>query len=324
MSVSRPFAYNPIPPGSLIPGTIQIGDIAIGVSGGNYSEDYGGVKWWNGPDEALGYVFGVPSPGYNQPTPVGISAGIGFWRSTTKTEPSFIELVNTVFSQSFTNGIDAKTWLNGQGYWTSFGNDFTYSNTINLPWPSNPSGYTLYSGGFTAFDDGYSNSPITIPSFAMNGSSSTSLYINTNGYLSLGSGHTNIFLSPQDGPLIRPLCGNSDDLWLQPGLVNTDGDVQNAWYQVTNQGGGVFSAKFILYQGRYQSTTQPWSYIINIYKDTTYQWMEARVKTNFNPASTIGPYNTSDVSQTPSTVSKVWRGDLNGQNWTYLGTGSIV
>ena len=54
MATARPFAYNT---GAPISGTTQTGDLAVGVSDEPYSDNYGGVIWWNGPDEELGYVI---------------------------------------------------------------------------------------------------------------------------------------------------------------------------------------------------------------------------------------------------------------------------
>ena len=56
-----------------------------------------------------GYIF------LDKPT-----AGVKFKKSKALTEQSFVDLVNTVFTQSFTNGYDAATWVNNQGYWTSY------------------------------------------------------------------------------------------------------------------------------------------------------------------------------------------------------------
>ena len=118
MATSRPFAYNT---GAPISGTTQTGDLAIGVSDEPYSDNYGDVIWWNGPDEELGYVIAVPVSGNTQPTPIlDVFASVGFWRSADLTEGSFVELTNNVFNQSFTNGTECKTWLNDNGYWTSF------------------------------------------------------------------------------------------------------------------------------------------------------------------------------------------------------------
>jgi len=63
-------------------------------------------------------TYGVPS-GY---TLLGGNNGasIAFSRSSDLTEGSFISLVNSVFSQSFSTGVDAKNWLNTNGYWTSY------------------------------------------------------------------------------------------------------------------------------------------------------------------------------------------------------------
>lgn len=118
MSTSRPFAYNT---GNTISGTEQLGDLAIGIDSLDYSEQPGGVQWWNGPDEDLGYIICVPVSGGTQPNPLGIPAYVGFKRSVTKTEQSFVSLVNQLFNQSFVTGEDCKTYLNNNGYWTSFG-----------------------------------------------------------------------------------------------------------------------------------------------------------------------------------------------------------
>ena len=79
MSTSRPFAYNP---GSLISGTEQYGNLAVGVSDEPYADQYGGVIWWEGPNEDLGYVIAQSVSGNTQPTPIiGIFASVGFYRS---------------------------------------------------------------------------------------------------------------------------------------------------------------------------------------------------------------------------------------------------
>jgi len=43
-----------------------------------------------------------------------------FWRSTEKTESSFLSLVSIVAKQNFNTGDEAKTWLNSNGYWTNW------------------------------------------------------------------------------------------------------------------------------------------------------------------------------------------------------------
>lgn len=125
MVASRPFAYNPIPPNSLIFGTTQVGDLAIGNINEQYADNYGGVKWWNGPEEASGYVIAVPVSGNTQPTPdFGVYASVGFYRSKQLTDPSFLEISDYLGRKQgqppFANTQEAYDWLTAQGYWTSF------------------------------------------------------------------------------------------------------------------------------------------------------------------------------------------------------------
>ena len=120
---SRPFAYNP---GTVsIPGTTQSGDLAVGTP--TYGFPATGLDWWNGPLEAgsTGWIIAKPVPSNTQPTPIpGVFASVGFLRSSSFADGSFATLVNEKFSQSWP--IDAggdsaaKTWLNGQGYWTNY------------------------------------------------------------------------------------------------------------------------------------------------------------------------------------------------------------
>jgi hypothetical protein len=130
MATTKPFAYNI---GPLISGTTQVGDLAVGNINVDYSSNYGGVQWWMGPDEDLGYVIAVPVPGGNQPMPFpGSGAYVGFYGTEMMLNPfsesSFLELVNITFSQNFTSGNDASTWLTNNGYWNSW--------TISTPTPT--------------------------------------------------------------------------------------------------------------------------------------------------------------------------------------------
>jgi hypothetical protein len=123
MSVSRPFAYNPIPPNSLITGTTQVGNLAVGDVNWIYQQNYGGVTWWQGPDEELGYVICNPVSGGTQPNPLFIPAYVGFKRSKLLTEPSFISIANYVAkgqTAPFTSGNEASIWLTNNGYWNSW------------------------------------------------------------------------------------------------------------------------------------------------------------------------------------------------------------
>jgi hypothetical protein len=143
--------------------------------------------------------------------------------------------------------------------------------------------------------------------------------VSTNGYFTIGTGSSGILTGPTQATPAS-MAGNPEDLWLEPGTVNSDGDIQNVYYQTGINAGGYY-VKLLIYSGLYDEITTPSSYLINFYRDINYQWLETRVK--LNTQGNVGPYNSPSVAQTPSTVSRVFRGDLNGQNWTYLGTGSV-
>lgn len=205
------------------------------------------------------------------------------------------------------------------------GATWQYDNANFLSWPSyGGSGYTKYTGGVTSIDDGSTNTAIILPGvFQMNAqTATTNMYVSTNGYITLGSGSGNIISTPQSLANPAAICGNPSDQWIQSGLTMTDGDVQDIYYKSENQGNGKYSMKLLVYQGTYGASTTPKSYILNIYRDSTYQWVETRAK--LNATGNAGPYNLVNVSQASSTTSKVWRGDLLGQNWVYLGTGTVV
>lgn len=115
MPNSTPFAYNT---GSSIPGTDKIGNLSLNTPTDGFGAT--GLKWWNGPDEDLGYVVALPDPEGNSTGADSERAYLNFIRSSAKTEAAFIEMVNAKFNQAFTTGNAAKTWLNTNGYWTSW------------------------------------------------------------------------------------------------------------------------------------------------------------------------------------------------------------
>ena len=121
MATARPFAYNP-PPNSVILGTEQVGDLAIGTPTSGFTSN---PQFWNGPDEELGYVIAYPVSGGTHPTPIfGVTAFLGFLGTKNMPNPlseaTFVELTNSSFNQNFTNGNDASTWLTNNGYWNSW------------------------------------------------------------------------------------------------------------------------------------------------------------------------------------------------------------
>lgn len=117
MPTTRKFAYNT---GSIITGATQYGSLAIGVTLSSFSDNPGGVKWWNGPDEDLGYVIAHTVPSGNQPNPNGLTCSVGFWRTNGLNDQSFLTLVRQTVGQSFATASNAATWLNTNGYWTSW------------------------------------------------------------------------------------------------------------------------------------------------------------------------------------------------------------
>ena len=120
MSISRPFAYNT---GASIAGTTQVGNLAVGTPTSGFT----GMEWWNGPNELLGWVIAESVSGDTQPTPIsGVTASVGFFRTPTFTDSSFISLANKITNQSYTTATQASSGLTSLGYWNS------YSET----WPS--------------------------------------------------------------------------------------------------------------------------------------------------------------------------------------------
>jgi hypothetical protein len=172
MPTARPFAYNT---GASIAGTEQLGSLAIGTPTLGFSAT--GLEWWNGPDEDLGYVIAQSVPGDTQPTPIsGVSASVGFFRSSALTENSFIGLANVIAGASgpFASGSSAKTWLNNNGYWTSFSGGGSSTGNyllINTYAPAN-------GNGDLSFPNHNSNTVNQNPNLV--GQSGYAIYINGN------------------------------------------------------------------------------------------------------------------------------------------------
>jgi outer membrane biosynthesis protein TonB len=120
MATARPFAYNP---GSLIPGTEQVGDLSIGFPTSGFTNN---PQYWNGPDEELGYVIAQSVSGNTQPTPLlGVFASVGFYRTSGFSDSDFIDLAQAVSStygtpQTFSSATEASIWLTNNGFWNSF------------------------------------------------------------------------------------------------------------------------------------------------------------------------------------------------------------
>ena len=213
---------------------------------------------------------------------------------------------------------------------STFGSVLSYESGTPLTWSDDITGYSLYTGGFTSNDDGYSNNAIaTLPSnFFMACTGSTKVYMSTNGFITIGVGSNNWSNSPQ-GANIPYIGGNVGDLLIDTGSSLNDGTTQGAYYKITNSG-DFMKFELKVFEVMFQQQNLPASYQINLYKDSTYQWIETLIKDttnhNYNAYSaTIGPTSSTDVSQVPSTTSsQIWRGDLAGQTWEYMGEGSVV
>ena len=115
---NRVFAYNPSH--TPIEGTIQVGDLAIGTTIRDYSTRPGGVIFWGGPLENLGYVIAGPVPSMDRSTPIGNIGTVRFWRSKALTDESFLELVNKLTNGIITDAESASQWLIDNGYWSSW------------------------------------------------------------------------------------------------------------------------------------------------------------------------------------------------------------
>jgi hypothetical protein len=120
MAFARPFAYNP---GTSIPGTEQVGSLAIGAPTSGFTNN---PQFWNGPDEDLGYVITAPVSGDTQPTEIpGVFASLGFYRTSGFSDSGFINLSQSVSSaygtpQTFSSATDASVWLTTNGFWNSY------------------------------------------------------------------------------------------------------------------------------------------------------------------------------------------------------------
>ena len=119
MATTTPFTYND---GTYIPGTEQVGDLAVGLSPGDYSGNPGGKKWWMGPDEDNRYIIGKDVPTEDWPTqiPEGDIGSVRFWATSTESDSEFIVLTNRVGGQSFTTIDDCLDWIDTNGYWTNY------------------------------------------------------------------------------------------------------------------------------------------------------------------------------------------------------------
>ena len=228
MATTTPLAYNI---GSPIAGTSQIGTLAIGITDQDYSSNPGGVPWWMGPDEELGYVIAIPVPGNTQPTPfIGVTASVGFYRSDSLTENSFVELTNNLFAQSFTGGNEAATWLNDNGYWTSYVvpvicDSFTF-NSINADttttsavktsgggWDASAYSVETYTNPVTLTFQTTANGNILMGGFSYNPTANVETYVNISYGIYLQNNFIEIYENGNQVNVPGSITTLSTDVW---------------------------------------------------------------------------------------------------------------
>ena len=123
MATSKPFAWSSTGPPA---GTGIVGETVYGINPNiNYANNYGGLTWWEGPDEDLGYVIAYGDFSNSQPTPTSGTSKVQFWRSKVKTMNSFVSLANFIsakydFGYVFYSGAEAKGALEFNGFYTSY------------------------------------------------------------------------------------------------------------------------------------------------------------------------------------------------------------
>ena len=166
MATARPFAYNT---GATISGTTQVGNLAIGYPTAGFLAT--GLQWWNGPDEDLGYVIAVPVSGGGQPNPLGISAYVGFYRSSGLSDQAFINVVNSAFSQSFNTTSACSSYLTSNGYWTSYSS--SSGVTFSQPFVANTAPTSAVETAWNTFRAALTGSYTTFTMSSTNGSSIT-------------------------------------------------------------------------------------------------------------------------------------------------------
>ena len=155
-----------------------------------------------------------------------------FWVSTTKDDIGFLYLVNRLPERKgltpFTVGSDAKTWLNNNGYWTSYTTSAIVTTDLSLMLDAGD--LTSYSGtGLTWSDISGNNNHVT-----MVNSGSINWLDNGIGYFTTGS---NGWFSKTGG--VNLPIGNSNytlSAWIQLGTSwNSNGIVSVGTFGSSNQ-----------------------------------------------------------------------------------------
>ena len=158
MAFTRPFAYNPTQ--NPISGTEPYGTLVVGLEDLDYSQSPGGLKWWMGPDEELGYIIGGVVSGGTQPSPVGDVGTVRFWRTAGLNSAQFVSIANQITGQNFTSANEAKTWLDANNYFASYEDPIAPGYYFGGGFYS--SDPQTYSGMIAFQEDGYQDTSISL------------------------------------------------------------------------------------------------------------------------------------------------------------------
>ena len=177
-------------------------------------------------------------------------------------------------------------------------------STSTMSWPGHD-GYSIYDGSWSSYDDGQTDGTIKINLFKYYGETVKNIFLSTNGEMYLRS---------------NTIYGNPGDLYLTPGNLLDNGDTQN-WYYKNITIGTRTATKMTIICGACcdSAETENWSYAVNLYRDSKYQYIEIMCQDNLADDS-----GTEDDRRNSSNDSQVWKSDLTGNTWTYLGVGSVV
>jgi len=155
-------------------------------------------------------------------------ASLGFWRSKTETDEDFLDLVKNKTGQTFATGSQAKTWLNTNGYWTSWETScgtFTF-NSINAN-TTTTSAIKTSAGGWDA--SAYSTETYTTPvtltfrttangnylmgGFSYNPTANSETYTNTTFGLYVQPGFLEIYENGSQATVPGSITTLSTDVW---------------------------------------------------------------------------------------------------------------
>jgi hypothetical protein len=170
--MARAFAYSAS--GTPIPGTKKLTTLYFQDENLDYSSNPGGLTWWQGPDENLGYVITRAVPSQDHPTPLGNIGSVKFFRTSSFTESEFISLAQSIAGQTFVSGDAAKIWLNSNNYWTSY--ESIYNPTLQVYLDAGNS--SSYGGVGSTWND-------------LSGTGNNATLINTPTYNSSSGGYFN-------------------------------------------------------------------------------------------------------------------------------------